>query len=94
MWGRGSCGDGRPRPSKPSEARQSLHPGQLSFSHHDPGRLARARFLADHDPDIAIQSIKKMHQPLDGGQVAIFLASMLQTGASRRSIPNLRWHSA
>jgi YD repeat-containing protein len=31
VWGRGLCGDGRPRPSKPSEARQALHRGQLIF---------------------------------------------------------------
>jgi hypothetical protein len=62
----GSCGDGRPRPSKPSEARQLLHRRQLIFRHHDPGRLAGPWFLADHDLDIAIQRIEKMQQALNG----------------------------
>ena len=53
--------DGRPRPSQPSAVRRLLHRGQLSFRHHYPCSLARPRFLADHDLDIAIQRIEKMH---------------------------------
>ncbi len=56
------------RPS-PSAAWQPLHRGQLRFRHHDPGKLARPRFLADYDLDIAIQSIEKMQQALDGKTV-------------------------